>query len=277
MRVRSKQVPCAYDLSRVNAAMLAKITEGKWAHLFEETPESLLAVDSDAKTIKGNKVLGKSGRPIKTAVMYLAPHTLSGENLCAMAHLAGCDGPLCLFTAGKGELSSTMAGRLRKTLFFLQHRERFIAMLMKEIAALVAKCEAEGFELVIRLNGTSDIRWELLGIPQAFPRTQFYDYTKLPNRRNVPANYDLTFSYSGTKAYAPHVARAIAAGERIAVVFRSEKLVKAKLARGETFMGLPLIDGDDSDVRHLEPKACVVALYAKGRVAPKDKSGFVQD
>jgi hypothetical protein len=34
------------------------------------------------------------------------------------------------------------------------------------------------------------------------------------------------------------------------------------------------IDGDDSDLRHLDPPSVVVALYAKGR-AKKDLSGFV--
>jgi hypothetical protein len=36
------------------------------------------------------------------------------------------------------------------------------------------------------------------------------------------------------------------------------------------------IGGDDSDVRHLEPKGVVVALYAKGQ-AKRDGSGFVID
>jgi hypothetical protein len=36
------------------------------------------------------------------------------------------------------------------------------------------------------------------------------------------------------------------------------------------------IDGDDSDVRFIEPHAVVVALYAKGK-AKKDTSGFVVD
>jgi hypothetical protein len=34
------------------------------------------------------------------------------------------------------------------------------------------------------------------------------------------------------------------------------------------------IDGDNSDLRHLDPFGVVVALYAKGR-AKKDMSGFV--
>ena len=66
----------------------------------------------------------------------------------------------------------------------------------------------------------------------------------------------------------------MAAGERIAVVFRNRATVDAMLAAGETFLGLPVVDGDDSDIRHLDPRGAVVALYAKGK-ARQDKSGFV--
>jgi hypothetical protein len=125
------------------------------------------------------------------------------------------------------------------------------------------------------------VRWENVGIGyayanimQALPDIQFYDYTKLANRKHIPANYDLTFSYSGMPAYAPFVAKAVANGERIAVVFRDRAIVNAMLSNGDTFLGLPVVDGDDTDIRHLDPKGAVVALYAKGK-ARRDQSGFV--
>jgi hypothetical protein len=42
-----------------------------------------------------------------------------------------------------------------------------------------------------------------------------------------------------------------------------------------TFRGWDVIDGDDTDVRHIEPKTVVVGLYAKGK-AKRDISGFTQ-
>jgi hypothetical protein len=39
-------------------------------------------------------------------------------------------------------------------------------------------------------------------------------------------------------------------------------------------MGLDVVDGDDSDLRHLDPLGVIVALYAKGK-AKRDLSGFV--
>lgn len=268
------ETPLAYDISRLAPELQAQILgDSRNVSLFSRFPGKLLGLDTNAKTVKGERY------GVKTAILYLAPADLSGVNLCALAALALCKDP-CLFSAGRGAMSTVMLSRLRKTLFFLQHREAFMAQLANEIAQLQAKAQRQGFKLLIRLNGTSDIRFENIAagsarnIFEAFPAVQFYDYTKIANRRNVPANYDLTFSYSGAPAYAPHVNRAVANGERIAVVFRNRATVDRMLANGETFLGLPVVDGDDSDIRHVDPRGAVVALYAKGK-ARQDTSGFV--
>jgi len=269
----------AYDISALSPELQAQILgDSKNVSLFQRLPDQLLGLDTNAKTVKGERY------GIKTAILYLVPSIGSGFNLCAMAEIARCAAP-CLFSAGRGAMNCVMLSRLRKTLYFLQYRELFMAQLAKEIAAYQAQAQRQGWKLVVRLNGTSDIRWENIAMPghwglagdnifRAFPAVQFYDYTKIANRRNIPANYDLTFSYSGAPEYAPYVARAVANGERIAVVFRNRAIVDAMLANGESFLGLPVVDGDDSDIRHLDPRGAVVALYAKGK-ARQDKSGFV--
>jgi hypothetical protein len=208
------------------------------------------------------------------------PAMQSGVQLCAMAKTAGCE-KACLFTAGRGAMSNVMLSRLRKTLYFNQYRDLFMNQLHNELIRERAKAERQGYKLIVRLNGTSDVRWENVAIGysyanimQALPDIQFYDYTKIANRKHIPANYDLTFSYSGVPDYAPYVAKAVANGERIAVVFRDRAIVNAMLANGDTFLGLPVVDGDDTDIRHLDPKGVVVALYAKGK-ARRDQSGFV--
>ena len=101
-----------------------------------------------------------------------------------------------------------------------------------------------------------------------FPLVQFYDYTKIPNRKDLPSNYDLTFSYSGAPAFDKYNKLAIKNQFRIAAVFRYQANIP------KTFKGIPVISGDDSDVRHVEPQGHIVALYAKGK-AIKDTSGFV--
>jgi len=102
-----------------------------------------------------------------------------------------------------------------------------------------------------------------------FPEVQFYDYTKIVGR-TVPANYDLTFSYSGALEFQKYVDQAIAAKMRIAVVFRTVADIPKR------FLGLNVIPGDNSDIRHVEPKNKIVALYAKGP-ARYDTGPFVVD
>lgn len=257
-----------YNLSKLSAETRAQI-EGspKWRKFFSEKPASMLRLDGNAKTIKGN------ARGFKTAILYLTPANGSGTNMCALAALALCVDP-CLNTAGRGGMSNVQMARLRKTLFWVQYQAEAIAMIKREIAKFEAQAKREGFTLLVRLNGTSDIRWENYGIIQSFPNTTFYDYTKIPNRRNIPANYDLTFSYSGVSAFQQYVEMAKQNGNRLAVVFRNREIVDRMLANGETFLGLPVVDGDDTDIRHLDPRGVIVALYAKGK-AKQDNSGFV--
>jgi hypothetical protein len=55
---------------------------------------------------------------------------------------------------------------------------------------------------------------------------------------------------------------------RIAAVFRDKKNIPNQ------FMGLSVVNGDNSDIRHLDNQGVIVALYAKGK-AKRDNTGFV--
>lgn len=242
-------------------------------------PRTLFSIDTNAKTVKGQKY------GVKTAVLYLAPARLAFDalgipgTLCPLSELAQCEAP-CLNRAGRGQFNQIQAARLNKTIYFLLDRVGFMGQLAHELANFIRSTLAEGFTPVVRLNGTSDNRWELEPVEidgvtypnlmSLFPDVQFYDYTKLPNRRGLPANYDLTFSYSGVPEFRPYAEQALAAGMRVAVVFRSRAEIPAQ------FLGVPVVDGDDSDLRPYDPAGVVVALYAKGP-AKKDRSGFVVD
>src|SRR6476660_3220268 len=182
-------MPIIYDLSRL-APDTRKLIEKsrKFRKWFSEKPASMLRLDGSTKVIKGNK-LG-----YRTAILYLAPANMSGTNVCPMAKLAAC-AEACLNTAGRGAMTGVQMSRLRKTLFWLQYQKEAIALIKREIAMFEARSAKQGWTLLVRLNGTSDIRWENYGIIRSFPAIQFYDYKKLTNRKNVPNNYDLTFSY----------------------------------------------------------------------------------
>ena len=233
--------------------------------------KALLSVSSDAKTVKG-ETLG-----FLTGILYLAPATTTKWNTCSMAKTAKCD-VACLNSAGRGAFSSVQTARINKTTWFFTDRNDFMQQLVVDIAKLIQKAYKKGLKPLVRLNGTSDIRWETIGFTDvsgieyvnifaAFPNTQFYDYTKDANRKDLPSNYDVTFSYSGVEGFQPYVEKALLNNMRMAVVFRKEKDIPM------TFMGIPVVSGDNSDVRHLDDKV-IVGLYAKGK-AKLDTTGFV--
>jgi hypothetical protein len=198
-------------------------------------------------------------------ILYLAPSSLSGVNLCPKAS-PGCI-KACLNTAGRGRFASVQNGRMRKTKLYLQDRDAFVSELKREITNAEKWAKKKGVKLAIRLNGTSDIAWERISdIIQSFPNVQFYDYTKILNRFRwpLPANYDLTFSLSETnKTEATEVLKL---GGRVAAVFESIP---------DKWEGYKVINGDNYDARYIDPKGVIVGLKAKGK-AKNDQSGFVQ-
>jgi len=234
----------------------------------------LISIDTNAKTVKGQS------EGYLTGILYMAPANLSGYNTCGMAEIAECIKP-CLNTAGLGGVyTSIQEARIKKARLYFEDRELFMHNIVLDIKKLIKKASDKGFIPLVRLNGTSDIKWENVpltvdgiqypNIMSVFPNIQFYDYTKIANRSSLPANYDLTFSYSGVLRYQKYVKIALENKMRIAVVFRSEKTIPSK------FLGLPCVSGDNTDIRHIEAGNIIVALYAKGK-AKKDTSGFVVD
>lgn len=236
---------------------------------------SLLSVGSDAKTVKGLK------KGVLTGVLYLAPYDVSGYQVCANA-TEGCSAA-CLYTSGMGAMSNVQKSRINKTKWFFEERESFMALLAKDIQKMVRKADREGLIPAIRLNGTSDLPWEKIkcvvdgvhynSLMEAFSDVQFYDYTKILNRKKALrlSNYHLTFSLAENNDSEALVA--LQQGYNVAVVMR----VKRDAPKPETWGGYPVVDGDETDVRFLDPDGgSVVALFAKGQ-AVKDTSGFVRE
>ena len=103
-----------------------------------------------------------------------------------------------------------------------------------------------------------------------FPNIQFYDYTKILGRKvNNIKNYSLTFSAADGNDI--DVLNAIKQGYNIATVFG----IKKTQPMPDYYNGLPVFNGDESDLRFLDPKGVIVGLYAKGK-AKKDNTGFVK-
>jgi hypothetical protein len=224
---------------------------------------NLLSVGTDAKTSKG-EAFGWL-----TAILYLAPAKQAGRGDVCSHRSIGCT-LACLYTAGRGKMSNVKKARIRRTQLFFDDVAAFKALLFADIRAFVAYCEKQGMRACVRLNGTSDIAWERLGVFADFPSVQFYDYSKSPIRAlqfakgSMPSNYHLTFSRSETnEVLAVDVLRN---GGNVAVVFAG--ILPA------TWQGFEVVNGDESDLRFLDKENVVVGLKAKGD-AKKDATGFV--
>jgi hypothetical protein len=223
---------------------------------------------ASTKTVKGESI------GFLTGIVYLVPD----NKLCSMAKTAGCMAA-CLKDAGRGAFNSVQAARKSKTDYFYQHQQAFLLSMAADVWTLRNRALKKGLKLIVRPNGTSDILYENLkvidnkNIFQLFPDVQFYDYTKHPARNlegKTAGNYDLTYSYSGITPHNVTIKGILNPGNaRVAVVFDKVENIPS------TFRGWTVIDGDNTDVRHIEPKTVVVALYAKGK-AVKDLSGFTQ-
>ena len=225
--------------------------------------KSLLSIDTNAKTVKGQK------QGYRTGILYLAPASVSGViNVCAFASPA-CE-TACLYTAGRGAFNSVQKARIAKTRLYVSDKSAFVETLKTNVRQLIAKCAKVNATPAVRLNGTSDIGWERHGIIQAFNETQFYDYTKNYIRMigflfgKLPSNYHLTFSRSETND--DLCLDVLNRGGNVAVVFRNELPTH--------WNGFPVINGDENDLRFLDPKGVVVGLKAKGK-AKSDTTGFV--
>ena len=168
-------------------------------------------------------------------------------------------------------MNCVQRARIKKTNYFFKNRSGFLWQLSREIEMLKKRVTRKGYKFAVRLNGTSDLSWEKFklldgqSLQELHPDVQFYDYTKILNRLNaLPSNYHMTFSYSGTNQ--EECIQAADLGFNVATVFRGS------LPR--QWLGMPVINGDDHDLRFQDPAGVVVGLVAKGK-ARKQLSSFV--
>jgi hypothetical protein len=215
----------------------------------------------------------KRGRKVRAWIMYLAPAESSGvANLCAHAS-PGCKA-LCLQTAGRMAMDNATHARQWRTEYLHNDPAAFMRQLRAEIACGIKVARRTGALPVFRLDGTSDIGLGVM-LAGSFPTARFYDYTKSARRMmaflsgQYPANYHLTFSRSETNG--ADVDTVIRAGGNVAVPFTTRR--GKRLPRH--WHGVPVIDGDKSDFRFLDPRGRIVGLRAKGRARKSTGNGFV--
>jgi hypothetical protein len=205
-----------------------------------------------------------------STVMYMSPSWESGHNMCAFAS-PNCADKCLGKTSGYMSMPTHKRARIARTDVFWDNRELFTDILIRDIETFLRKAERMNMIPCARLNGATDRRWEE-DIPEVFDYPiQWYDYTKDHPRMieyldgNLPPNYHLTFSRSEENE---PIARYIAElGGNVAVVF-------ADANYPNTYWDIPIVSGEESDLRFKDPPNRIVALKARGG-ALKDHSGFV--
>lgn len=208
-----------------------------------------LLTEDNPKTRKGEE-LG-----YYSVILHLMPSDFSGHRVCVDDE--HCK-HTCLGFSGRGPMPQTVAARLRRTNLFFDNRKWFMAMLVNDIYLAAMTATERDMDLVVRLNGTSDIPWEKMrtlthrNVMELFPDVQFMDYTKVFGRK-VPSNYHLTFSLSETNQ--ANALRWLEQGGNVAAIY--DKDMPAEM------LGYSTIDGDEHDLRFLDPTPRIVALKRK--------------
>jgi len=227
------------------------------------------------------------------AIHYIAPSDFSGvRNVCPNAS-AGCIN-LCLgWFSGQSAmvanaenretLNNVRLSRINKARAFFDDRDAYLRELLKQAQAIEAKAWRDGLQATFRFDGSSDLGLAFMPfnapdigrttLAEALPQSTVAEYTKALPRMlkylagHFPGNAWLTFSRSETNE--AQCRQVLQAGGNVAVVFR--KALPAE------YLGRPVIDGDQHDLRQLDPRGVVVGLKAKGSIAKRDRSGFIVD
>jgi hypothetical protein len=244
----------------------------------------------DGSTYKITELLAEGQSNIKTAKsdnsqddyltysLSLAPSKASGFNLCPSAS-PGCIKD-CLFTSGRAITfpRTIQPARIAKSRFFMLYRQDFLNKLNFEIDRANRKVKKIGAKLCIRLNVFSDIVWERVApnLFEQFSDITWYDYTKIIPRMEkylnggLPPNYHLTFSRSENNWST--CIDFLNRGANVAVPFA----ITRTRALPATYLGYPVIDGDLTDLRFLDPQGgYIIGLRAKGEARSDKSSGFV--
>lgn len=234
-------------------------------------------------TMRSAKIDKSGGAGFLSIILHLEPATrFEGEAFsfqsCKWA-TPGCI-KACLRFGGRMRFRGGAFARLWRSWLLADHPEIFGRMLRKEIASGEKKARRKGLGFTVRLNGTSDLTWESirfegLTIFEWFPSTQFYDYSKSPDRPLEVriANYHIVYSHN-EKSDPKIEGRILRGGGSVAMVFdlRGGRSMPQRFKIGARWF--PVIDGDVTDLRHLDPRGVIVGLKYKHAFNPRTRKAI---
>ena len=159
----------------------------------------------------------------------------------------------------------------RALLAFLEaDPDAYATLLLRDLRALGRKAQREGQTLSLRLNTGSDVAFERW-LPGEFWATlaefgHAYDYTKRIDRVGhlVPGVYRTTYSATAHTS-AASIGRILGRGDTVTVVLPKPYNSHDKTVPS-SWGGFPMVSGDITDNRFLDPAGTLVGLSAKGKL-----------
>lgn len=250
------------------------------------------------KLLSTNTKLSKMNNDYLVAGLSLAPHKLSGYNVCPAAS-SECS-KLCINYSGHARVfPKIIQGRINKTKLLYENQFTFLKMLHNDLSKLDSILYSihnkDGIynvslfknfkptKIAIRLNVFSDLPWESLdsSLFSMYSHFQFYDYTKIPKRYKkfldgkMPPNYHLTFSRSETNDKDCLYFLENYDNAQIAMVFKGIKKDDAMPPIYNGTLGKHnLHDGDLHDLRFLDGPG-IIGLRAKSLAKSHPNSPFL--
>lgn len=201
----------------------------------------------------------------------LAPHKLSGYNVC---QFAGVCAQVCVGEhSGMNKMPVAKRAKIKRTKRFFEDRVNFMSDLHSDLKKLNESNDSR--QCCVRLNVDSDLPWEVID-PTLFQYKNiiFYDYCKSIVRAlkyvngNLPENYHLTYSWN-ENSDKRKVNQLLSKGGRINMVlsvpYKGSNLLPVPKNITIASKTWPVIDGDLTDERipQNDGKSKIVVVRAK--------------
>ncbi len=200
------------------------------------------------------KVGGNTKIGFEAATLSLSAGAIAENGLCVNSKT--CESICVVNASGRGRFNSVRHARDTMTTFLLNEPEAFGAILKRDLLS----CVKRGVEFV-RLNVNSDVAFEKIFPWLAEINIKMYDYSKRINRvGQVMPNYKVTYSVTQFTAESV-IRRILAKGNNVAAVFAVKKHDTP-----DNWRGMPVLDGDITDVRYTDLPGHIVGLSAKGKL-----------
>ena len=262
------------------STLTSKQLQALWAETIDQPLRDRYLLSESVKVLKGQKY------GYLTGVCYMSnATTIGGINTCSHAKKAGCIEP-CLAMSGHMAGREAIQARADRLKLLIKNPSLFFEVLRRELKRLQGRADRHGYKVAGRLNGTTDLDWtritfDGLTIFEHFKGLEWYDYTKNPT---IAQNYSargvsITFSYY-KKADTQEVLDLIDRGVNVAIAYR-DKLPEVQTIGDRS---VPVINGDEHDLRFLDRHGVIVGLkyknqtmHAKAREvnARAHNSGFI--